>query len=204
MKKFIHTPHTKQKGFTLLFAVLVSTLVISISATITSIAMRQTILSGTSRESQYAYYAASTALECAHYWDKRGVMDQNKPSQVVFPIPGENDGSSRINSENAEYANITCSGFDIIGGNASEGIDEWETAPDTTTFYLKITDTVDIKDSEGNLLFPQSYCAEATVTKTELDEDGLSTVTIEAKGYNTCDENNPRRVERGLIQQYQS
>lgn len=200
MKKFTHTPHKKQKGFTLLFAVLVSTLIISISATITSIAMRQTILSGTSRESQYAYYAASTALECAHYWDKRGVVDSTRPNQVVFPIP-ELSNNSRIDPNNLQYANIICAGVNIITGDGGfNPVKEWEfsAAEGTTTFYLRIT------NQAGDSVPSTESCAEVTVTKTPIDDGGLSTVTIEAKGYNTCDENNPRRVERGLIQQYQS
>jgi len=43
---------------------------------------------------------------------------------------------------------------------------------------------------------PDTYCAEVTVEK-----DGENTI-IESRGYNTCDENSRRRVERGIRVRY--
>lgn len=60
-----------KNGMALLIAVLVSAIVISIGAAIFSIVQKQTILSSLSRDSQFAFYAADTAAECALYWDSR-------------------------------------------------------------------------------------------------------------------------------------
>jgi Tfp pilus assembly protein PilE len=185
-----------KRGFTLLFAVLVSTLVVSIGATIMSIALRQTILSGTTRESQYAFYAANTVLECAHYWDTTTRTDLN--GKTVFPVGGVN-GVTEVDILEAEK--VTCAGVNIITGNQNDD-KAWEDLVingDTTerTFYLKIKDRAGIQN-----LSPYEYCAQATVYK--VDDGSTITTTIEAKGYNTCDTTNPRRVERGLVEQYQS
>jgi hypothetical protein len=58
-----------QPGFTLLLAALVASLVLSIGVSIFSIARKSITLSTMGRDSQYAFYAADTAAECALYWD---------------------------------------------------------------------------------------------------------------------------------------
>ncbi len=187
------TKHTKdKKGFTLLFAVLVSTLVVAIGATVVSIAVRQTILSGTSRESQYAFYAANTVLECAFYWD---VIGMEGGDGAVFPAPGQ--------SILSDPSGVTCAGGNIVTGTGF-----------TTTFANRAwkndvsgekTIYIELKDITDDPNLPEyTYCAEATITKTAPDSNGLITTTIEAKGYNTCDLSSPRAVERGLLQSYQS
>src|SRR3989344_4726894 len=60
-----------QKGFTLLLAALVSSIVLSLGSSIFLIAQKQVILSSLSRDSQFAFYAADTGAECALYWDLR-------------------------------------------------------------------------------------------------------------------------------------
>ena len=61
----------EKQGFVILVAVLVSTLVISIGAFIASIAIKELELSSSGRDSQTAFYAADSALECALYHDLR-------------------------------------------------------------------------------------------------------------------------------------
>lgn len=193
MKKYLHNIHSKQKGFTLLFAVLVSTLVVSISASITSIALRQTILSGTSRESQYAFYAANTVLECAFYWD---ITNAN-----VFPPPDED----QLVSTDTGADTIKCAGGNIITGDGFSSSQPWNLHAaddingevDVTTIYIQIQDKGTIKKNNT------ARCAQATVTKTE-EPGGKIQTRIEAKGYNSCDLNHPRTVERGLVQIYTS
>lgn len=193
MKKYF-TQHTKkQTGFTLLFAVLVSTLVVSIGASIISIALRQTILSGTSRESQYAFYAANTVLECAFYWDIIGVPNT---TSAVFP----SDTQGGLTS--AEKTLVKCSGMNIVDGNRGTGgnADAWDQSgiESMTTFHLEIKDQADPQ------ITGDTHCAEATITKDTDSTTGITTTKIEAKGYNSCDLDNPRTVERGLIQEYTS
>jgi len=60
-----------ERGFTVLLAALVASLVLSLGISIFSIAQKQVILSSLGRSSQFAFYSADTAAECALYWDIR-------------------------------------------------------------------------------------------------------------------------------------
>lgn len=191
------------KGFTLLFAVLVSVLVLAVGASIINIALKQTILSGAGRESQYAFYAANSGLECALYWDLHGSTIVGTDVQFVFPPPG---GQPLANTNL-----VNCNG----GGNITDGtgfstgassfVGPWDQDndgdPTRTVFTLAVHNSIatDVSDI--------LYCARVTVEK-ETDTDGGNPIvitTITSQGLNSCDPNNdPRVVERGLVLQYTS
>lgn len=61
----------KKQGFTILFAVLVSSLVLAIGIGIINITLKEITLSSAGRESQFAFYAADSGSECARYWDNQ-------------------------------------------------------------------------------------------------------------------------------------
>lgn len=182
------------RGVAVLFAVLVAVLMVSIASTMTSIAMRQTILSNTGRDSQYAIFAANTALECALYWD---LINYNDPrvkfassTNKIFP----NITFLRQNRPaDLETKDIECNNQNIIEGDGFDPPQKWKTnVGQQTTFYIKLT-------PEGT---SGEYCASATVKKGELN--GVATTVIEARGYNTCDLDSPRAIERGLELSYTS
>jgi hypothetical protein len=56
--------HSKQSGYTLLFAVLVSVLVLGVAVFISGTARKQYILSSTALDSMYSFYAADSGIEC--------------------------------------------------------------------------------------------------------------------------------------------
>ncbi len=60
-----------QRGFTLLLAALIASIVLSLGSSIFMIAKKQITLSSLGRDSQFAFYAADTGAECALYWDVR-------------------------------------------------------------------------------------------------------------------------------------
>ena len=70
MKKYTD-PKKQERGFTLLLAALIASIVLSLGAAIFTIAQKQLQLSSVGRNSQFAFYAADTASECALYWDVR-------------------------------------------------------------------------------------------------------------------------------------
>lgn len=59
----------KNRGFTLFIAIIVAGTLLLVAAGVTELAVRQSLISSTGRESQYAFYAADTGMECALYWD---------------------------------------------------------------------------------------------------------------------------------------
>ncbi len=64
----------RERGFTLIIAVLVASLLLAIGFSLANFAVKQLIISSTGRESQFAFYAADSGIECAFYWDfKYGV-----------------------------------------------------------------------------------------------------------------------------------
>ncbi|MBP9669260.1 MAG: hypothetical protein KBE09_03135 [Candidatus Pacebacteria bacterium] len=63
--------YTSSRGFTLLLATLTSALLLLLGATIFGLIKKEIILSSLGRDSQFAFYAADTASECALYWDLR-------------------------------------------------------------------------------------------------------------------------------------
>ncbi len=94
----IQTPHT-QRGFTLLLASLIASIVLAIGTSIFGLAQKSVELSSISRDSQLAFYAADTGAECALYWDYRwqyfGQITQTigPPSPICNGVPVTITGS---------------------------------------------------------------------------------------------------------------
>lgn len=63
--------YRKQKGFTLLLSVLISGIVLSIGLAIFNLTFKELRLSSAGRESQFAFYAADSGIECGLYHDQR-------------------------------------------------------------------------------------------------------------------------------------
>lgn len=89
MKKSQVTSHKSQvrsvkplRGFTLLMAVLVSGILLSLGFAIYNIVSKELILTSSGRESQFAFYAADSGIECALYWDyQRSAFSTSSPTQ---------------------------------------------------------------------------------------------------------------------------
>lgn len=63
----MHTP----RGFTLLMSVLISSILLAIGYEIYNLASKEVILSASGRESQFAFFAADTGVECALWADSK-------------------------------------------------------------------------------------------------------------------------------------
>ncbi len=82
-------------GFTLLISVLVSGVLLAIGLAIYNIVSKQVILSSAGRESQFAFYAADTGVECVLYWDTNFNAFSSSSAQDIYcagsrPVPPEN------------------------------------------------------------------------------------------------------------------
>lgn len=64
-------PQHDQRGFTLLMSALVASVVLSIGVAIFSIVEKEVKLSSIGRDSQFAFYVADSAADCALYWEWR-------------------------------------------------------------------------------------------------------------------------------------
>ncbi|MDP2593587.1 MAG: pilus assembly PilX N-terminal domain-containing protein [bacterium] len=112
----------KNKGFTLLFAVLVGSLMLSIGIAILNISLKEMELSVAGRESQFAFYAADTGAECALFWDR-----------------GEKIFATSTHTYQPDLSHVTCNGQAFTSG--------WTVAPKTDT-YAKTEFTVYVDPSD--------------------------------------------------------
>jgi len=95
-----------KRGFAIMFAILASTVLLSISISILNLTLRQVIFSSFGRESQIALYAADAGLECALYWEiKNAAFSITDPLAIdcgggTLPINGVGTvGSPRYNDD---------------------------------------------------------------------------------------------------------
>lgn len=64
-----HTVSHEHSGFVILFAVLVTTIVLAMAVGIFSIAYKETLLTSSAKESQYSFFAADSGAECGLFAD---------------------------------------------------------------------------------------------------------------------------------------
>ena len=78
----------KQKGFTLLFASLVGSLLLALGIATFNIVLRELDLSSSARESRKAFYAADSGWECAFFHDrKRPAVFATSTNSLGIPTP---------------------------------------------------------------------------------------------------------------------
>lgn len=79
-----------QKGFVILFTILISAIILLMGAGIFSIASRETVLSSTSREAQSAFYSADAGVECALYAESKGLFTNGGITNTPIPCGNGN------------------------------------------------------------------------------------------------------------------
>lgn len=102
----------RPRGFTLLIAVILASVLLTVGIALLDIAYKQVILSSSAKQSQYAFYAADAALECALYYDQRFDAFNTNPDNIT---------------------SISCGGFTIPISPAGS-------APRVTTFSIPCAD----------------------------------------------------------------
>ncbi|HVV38927.1 MAG TPA: hypothetical protein VHD31_01215 [Candidatus Paceibacterota bacterium] len=157
-----------KRGFTVFFAVLVSSLALAIGLAVYDLLVRELALSQTATQSQYAIYASDMGAECALYWDaKYNTSDSAFATSSTFTV---------IPSSPA----VTCNGQDITAQLRAPAT---SANAATTTFTLSTV--------SGNAAAP---CATVTVAKA----GNPSQTTVTSHGYNTCSSTGIVRLERAL------
>ena len=185
----------KNKGFVILFAMLISSLILLISAGIFNVVQKEVVLSSSARESQRAFYAADSALECALYSDLIGVSLGGAGSTKRTPFTITPEGSES-HAGNPEY---TCGGAEIssfyLQGSGGTGLYE-------IPYVFRYENTFNESDTS---------CAYVLVEKelkgTSDPVDLATEVRITAVGFNVCDGNipdfdDPTLLERRLSLTY--
>ncbi len=170
---------SRDKGFIILFAMLISALILLISSGIYNVVQKQVVLSSYARESQKAFYAADAALDCALFNDISPLI-----IQTAFPL----------SSVSGDSVVLTCGGEMINGGGTTTSyfLDAAFTGSVDYThsfvfryygpqyFDSNNNDSIDIADE-----YVGSGCAYVLVEKKQLASLDVET-RITASGFNTC------------------
>lgn len=177
-----HIAHRK-KGVSLIIALIMMTLLLSLSFSISGIILRQLRITNASTNSQLSFYAADSALECTLYWDTTtdGTVGGSVPGAEIF-------GPTTV--YNASNNPIKC-GTDNTGSPVgfSKEVDNTDPANERTTtrFYIG---------------YGPKACAqvevEKTLYRTKISTNGYN-VGINGNGCDTADAIAKRVVERGLV-----
>lgn len=94
----------KDGGFAMLFAVLTSSVLLSIGLSIFNLTIKELALSSSGRESQAAFFAADSGVECALYWDVVGTAfatSSESGAVPAFSCAGQNISISESRSASA-------------------------------------------------------------------------------------------------------
>ncbi len=191
-------------GFTLTFAILVSTLLLSLALSMASLTLKGLALSSIGKESRSAFYAADGGIECALYWDVHGRYIN--PSQYVTPAISVSDGyefndpdiNNRFMFKSEERLSPTKNAIQCGDKNLT-------TVPNTTVTFASgeiLDGTNTYYKSDFRVDFKDDSCALVEVRKYHSSTDGQDMVTstqVISNGINDCtDTNNPFRVQRTM------
>jgi len=184
MKMSFIQKNNSEKGYTLLFAVIVSVLVLSIAAFILSVSRKEAILASSARDSIYAFYAADSGLECAvenlsALATSSGSISFNCMDKSINAI--QNPIGGILSDPNTIAAGTST--FSMSNGAGASSQSGVSSCVSTTVSYVSIPPRL-----------PGNSSGVATST--------LITVTV--RGYNIgwsgtdCSVPGPRKVERAL------
>lgn len=173
------------KGYTLLFSIIVSSVVLSIAAFILSVSRKQFILSSVVRDSTIAIYAADGGMQCAVGAYYEGYLATSTGKAI-----------------------INCNGKDVVDSTGYTVLD----SVSDSSMNLKNNDTSHKIYQSGpiTLTMPGNTCARIVVTwGYDATTNSLKTI-IDSRGYNfgsyyPCSGSNtinPRAIERGIRMQY--
>ncbi len=174
---FFKLTKNNKKGFAMLFAVLVSSLLISIGLSIYNISVKSLSLASSEKDSEGAYYSGISAMECALYWDNKGVFPE-------YDYAGPNGSVGPYNISNSTTTTVTCNGrpitlsFNCVD-NIAAGSGGACTLPQTDFFNYSTT-TIDPQAPQSDIYIK--------ITNTS--------AVIRAYGHNSS--LTGRRAERGI------
>lgn len=193
-----------QRGMTVVFAVLLVSVVFAATFLLFNITLRQMLLSLVVRDSRFAFYAADSARNCALYWNW---------DWTYYPLPPEPGGQLRpfgffVYDEpnnvhifnKAEINSLSCNGYDIdVTSSGPTGPTPAEGGPTLTNPYKSIF-TI-FFSGQGTV----SPCANVKVEK-YFDALGKPNTDIQTDGYNVSDNNcqpqSARAVQRTVKSSY--
>ena len=102
-------------AFTLLIAVLIASVLLALGLAIFNIVSKEILLSSSGRESQFAFYAADSGIECALFWDVRQNAFATSSSISEVFCGGATSTVTRVYEEPPSDTLTTTFGFSLGG-----------------------------------------------------------------------------------------
>ncbi len=182
---------TSRRGVALYIAMLVTSLVLAIGLSMANIFLKEFILSSTVRESQIAFYSADSGIECATYWDTNPATPGGSmfasTSPTGQPLAGPIFCANKsINLVKTFVRTLYSPPNQSDCGNSSN-------CDSRTSFQILLSE------------IQAGPCAEVTVDKFSVRNNPTNFTSgfhfqtrTESRGYNTCDPNSQKRVERAI------
>ncbi len=142
---------TSPRGFTLLIAVIMCSVLVSVGLALLDITYKQVLLAQAATQSQYAFYNADSALECALYWDqKQNAFDYSYTSPTALTCGGLSV-TSTLTSGTTKQTVLT---IPCAAGGSSATVTILKNASAVTTIYANgynTCTTTDLKRVERGL-----------------------------------------------------
>ena len=174
------------RGYTLLFAMIVASIVLALGVSLLTISRKEFILSSSATQSTNAFYAADSGIGCAEYWDSGNEFATDTPPLSIT--------CSYADANNQSHIVATSTGGVTYPNETSD-------PTYTFTFYTPFS-----TDGTNN-----KSCAAVTVDKYYVSYPGSLTViwpttTITSRGYNIgwnsgpgdCSTPSPKKLERAI------
>ena len=138
-----NTTRGTQKGFVAVFAVLIATVILVMVISATGIAYKETVLSSTVRESEQAFYATDTGVECGLYLDRianiftTGVssstcggidvdIESATATKYIFDVPIGIDACAKVEvdkdfvEDGVSFTQVTSRGYNVSCENLED------------------------------------------------------------------------------------
>lgn len=161
-------------------AVIITSTLVLVTYALSNISLKELLLSYLGKDSQVAFYAADVGVECAIFWDTKN--------------PRSNDGISAFSETQANPKGINCNSHEVVHGESPV-----YTVPTPTTAVLGGGPDSIFQFFINENPDDAGPCAVVRVHKEPHETiQNVTVTTIESRGYNTCDVNNSRRLERAL------
>jgi Tfp pilus assembly protein PilX len=168
-----------KKGFALLFSILLASFLISLGISIFSISMKEIQITTSIRDSQVAYYAADSAIDCITYWDvKNGAIPE---------CISNNSSSCDMVSTTTYNQTLTCNGHPVV------------------LFFIQNENPLIFSTGVASNFFMASTTSSSTpvadiksIQTQWIPDSSVVRTTISVYGHNTGIIG--RRVERGITQ----
>lgn len=165
-----------KNGFALLISLIVSSILLVVGIGVAGIGLKEMRLASFGNQSEIAFFAAETGLECGLYWDKVQPFSTAVPAGSFATSTFVNTGGGMV----SPMPPISCAGASSFSGFSYSSVS---------------VNTDEINFTIDNPYVNMTIQKEFPVGSSKQD-DRRATTTITATGYNTSDSANPRRVGR--------